>query len=147
MNSNVKRYIVNIDGTNRKSEIDIAFKTAINLCLEDNIGLITILVPMKSGFENKAIGQYLEAPTANVLKKGNKIALQEQPSLIMELESAHTMSEHKEYGVILAMQLSPKHMHKLEDIFSAKAIIYLPWMILEQAEWDILYDPTWIEVP
>ena len=139
MSASTPRYLIENHGPDSDA-IKTAFAGAFEVCVQNGITSITLLVPAKGAFPTTVVGTFLGANVTKALCKGETVKITE--NLSMDLESPKTFSPFKSYGMVIGVYLSPKDQNILDSASSAKAIVLLPWTEEDGKTWLSTWNPT-----
>jgi hypothetical protein len=85
------------------------------------------------------VAEFLGQTAAKTLLKGQQVLLTDGVS--MTLESGQTFRPSVGQELLVGAHVSIAVMNKLDDSYSAQAIMYLPWTDDEGAEWQATWNP------
>lgn len=139
MSANIPRYLIENHGPDHEA-LKTAFAGAFQVCVQNDITSITLLVPAKGAFPSTVVGTFLGDKVTKALCKGETVKIAE--NLVMRLESPKTFSPHKSYGMVIGVYLSQKDQNVLDAVSSAKAIVLLPWTEAEGKMWLSTWNAT-----
>jgi hypothetical protein len=131
----VARYIVK----RSSDQIRNAFQRILKLCKDQEIAQVTLVVPKKGGWEHTIVAEFLGQAVVKALLKGQPVRLTD--GVRMTLESGQTFRPSAGQGLLVGAHVSIKDMNKLDDSWSAQAIMYLPWSDAEGQEWQATWNP------
>jgi hypothetical protein len=132
----VSRYIIKRGNT----QVHIALQAMIEICRSKGIGRVTLVVPHKGRFVGTIFAQAIGSAAAKALAKGQIVTLAD--GVTMNLESAQTYRPSAGHGLLVGVHIDDKSMNRLDDSWSAQAIMYLPWNDQEDQEWRATWKPT-----
>lgn len=138
MTVGIPRYVIESHGPDAEA-IKTAFQGAFQICVQNGISEITLLVPSKGSFPSTVVGTFLGASASKALCEGQRIKITD--NLLMNLESSKTFETYRSYGMLVGLYLSQKDINVL-DSASAKAIVLLPWTADEGKSWISTWNPT-----
>ena len=144
MKTNIQRYLVPGQGPDLEA-LKECLALAVKVSREKELKMITLLVPMKSNFENSVVADLLGKKVIKTLLKGQKVKAIDD--IYMELESIQTFSEYATYEMIIGIYLSQKGIDVLDSVRSVKAIIFLPWLKDEVSDWIARWNPSIVGEP
>ena len=139
MTTNTPRFLIENHGPDREA-IKTTFAGAFQVCAQNGISEITLLVPAKGAFPNTVVGMFLGDRVTKALCKRQTVKI--TGDLNMNLESLKTFSPDKSYGMVIGVYLSQKDQNALDSINSAKAIVLLPWTEEEGKAWMSTWNPS-----
>lgn len=139
MAAQIPRYLIENHGPDQKV-VKTAFASAFQVCAENAIPQVTLLVPAKGAFPTTVVGTFLGEGVTRALCKGQTVKI--TSDLSMNLESLHTFSPYKSYGMVIGVYLSPGGQNTLDSTTSAQAIMLLPWTEEEGKSWMSTWNPT-----
>jgi len=139
MSASTPRYLIENHGPDHEA-IKTAFAGAFQICNQNGISEITLLVPAKGSFSGTVVGKFLGGSLTKALCKGETVKISE--NLSMNLESPKTFSSYKTYGMVIGVYLSRKDQDALDSISSVKAIVLLPWTEEEGKAWRSTWNTT-----
>lgn len=139
MSANIPRYLIENHGPDQEA-IKTAFSGAFQVCVQNGITSITLLVPSKGTFHSTVVGSFLGDKITKALCKGETVKIAE--NLTMDLESPKTISTFKSYGMVIGIYLSKKDLNVLDSIISAQAMALLPWLEEEGKTWLSTWNAT-----
>jgi hypothetical protein len=131
----VARYIVE----RGPEQVRNAFRGILDLCANQGINRVTLVVPRKGGWEHTIVAEALGQAIAKALQKGQRVKVTDD--VTMTLESSQTFRASVDQGLLVGAHISIKDMNKLDDAWGAQAIMYLPWTDKEGQEWHATWHP------
>ena len=131
----VTRYIVK----RSSDQIRNAFQQILKLCKDQGIGQVTLVVPKKGGWEHTIVAEFLGQAATKALLKGQQVLLTDGAS--MTLQSGQALRPFVGQGLLVGAHVSIADMNKLDDLYGAQAIMYLPWTDDEGKEWQATWNP------
>lgn len=132
------RYIVE----RASDQVRAAFQGVVSLCKSKGATSVTLVVPQKGGWDRSIVAEFLGPTVAKTLLKGQPVGIAE--GVTMTLESTQTFRGNARHGLLVGAHISFKDMSKLDDVWDAQAIIYLPWNDMEGQEWRATWKPETI---
>lgn len=138
---NVSRYIVE-RGTDSKDQVLTALRAIAPLCKTHGITHVTLIVPKKGGWEHSVVAEVLGPSFVKALSKGHPVNV--TPGVTMALESTQTFRSSARDGLLVGAHVSATDMNRLDNSWSAQAIMYLPWNESEEQEWRATWQPETI---
>lgn len=139
MKADIHRYIIKSHGPDHE-DIKMAFRCAFQICLNEGISEITLLVPAKKAFLKTVVGMFLGRDVSKALCNRQKVKVTDNPYMI--LESQRTFESYRPYGMLIGVCLSQKGQNLLDSVNSAKAIVLLPWTEEGGKNWMSTWNPT-----
>jgi hypothetical protein len=147
MSAGIPRYLIENHGANSEA-VKAMFAGAFQVCSQNGITNITLLVPTKQHFLFTEVGTLLGDRTAKALRNGETVKMEANfttnltVNVTMNLESTKTFYPHSSYGMIIGVYLSRKDQNVLDSVSSARAIVFLPWTEDEGKAWLSTWNPT-----
>ena len=139
MSASTPRYMIENHGPDHEA-IKTAFAGAFQVCAQNGITNITLLVPAKGAFPNTVVGTFLGDSVTKALCKGESVRI--TADLTMNLESPKTISPYGSYGMVVGVYLSQKDQNVLDSLSNVKAIVLLPWTEEEGKTWLSTWNAT-----
>jgi hypothetical protein len=139
MKKDILRYLIVNEGPDMYN-LRYAFDKAIEVCKEEDLQTITLLIQSKKYFLSTKISEYLGEKQSRNLVNGKSIILEDPISL--KLESENSINVFLTFKLILAIYITPKGIDKLDSVYSAKAILFLPWKEDDLSDWIERWNPN-----
>ena len=131
----IDRYIVH----RTPDQVQTAFQGILKICRSKGLNTVTLIVPQKSGWDQTLVAQFLGPAIAKALLKGQSVNVTDGVNLTLESDSTYRPRSGNQ--LLVGAHVSLKTMNKLDDSWSAQAVMYLPWTDNEGAEWQATWDP------
>ena len=92
MSSKTPRFIIETEGVNHDA-VQLGFKAAFQLCAQNNVPLVTLVVPTKQGFPSTIVAQPIGPTASKALAKGEKVKI--SGNIFLSLESSKTFQDYQ----------------------------------------------------
>jgi hypothetical protein len=133
-----KRYLVPSQGPDVEAlKRCIAF--AVKQSQKNEYKTITLLVPVKKGFEHSNVADLLGQKVMKALLNGNRVKAIDD--IYFELESIKTFRENASYEIIIGLYLTQRELDIFDAVRNVKELIFLPWLEEESNNWIDRWNP------
>jgi len=139
MSASTPRYLIENHSTDQDG-IKTSFTEAFQICTQNGISKITLLVSAKGTFPNTVVATFLGDKVTKALCKGQTV--RSTYNLTMNLESPKTISSYGSYGMVIGVYLSQRDHNVLDSLTSVEAVVLLPWTEDEGKAWLSTWNAT-----